>query len=307
MPNSANITGDNSFALQGLINSSVIINQNTTAKLPKDLTLKIPKISLHDVIGRENELEDLHQLLFDNQHVVVVNGLGGIGKTTLAQAYLSQYYDEYAHVAWISQSRGVLINAFVNDEGLKKNLKLDIQGKDVEIIFREIMLGLKAIDKQPNLLLIDNADTSLTAYVDVLPHQPNWHLLVTSRENIERFYLKELGFLTPEKALALFKIHCKLITDEVAINDLLKTIDYHTLTIEILAKTAQIQRNDIATLKKAIENDLKSHVFINHKGEKIDKVRSYLTSIFDLSQLNENEIWLMKQFACLPAEFHSYE
>ena len=105
----------------------------------------------------------------------------------------------------------------------------------------------------------------------------------------------------------LFQKHCTLIKDEVAKNELLRIIDYHTLTIEILAKTAQKLHTDISVLKTAIEKDLKSPVFINHKGEKIDKVRSYLCSIFDLGKLNESEIWLMKQFVCLPSEFHTYE
>jgi len=40
---------------------------------------------------------------------------------------------------------------------------------------------------------------------------------------------------------------------------------------------------------------------------KIEKVTSYLCSIFDFNKLTENEIWLMKQLACLPPDFHSYE
>jgi tetratricopeptide (TPR) repeat protein/GTPase SAR1 family protein len=308
MPNSIKVEGDNNLIFQDIKDSTITVHQNSVAKISKDLTLRIPKIHLSEVIGREDELEDLHKLLFDNKHVVVVNGLGGIGKTTLAQAYMSLYYDDYQHIAWISQSSENAIESdFVNADGLKENLKIDTNGKDLPMLFNEVLLRLKSLTDRPNLLLIDNAETSLTQYFDRLPNQPNWHLLVTSREHIERFYVKELGFLSPEKALELFQKHCTLIKDEEAIKELLHIVDYHTLTIEILAKTAQKLRTDISVLKTAIENDLKSPVFISHKGEKIDKVRSYLYSIFDLSKLNENETWLMKQFACLTSEFHSYE
>jgi tetratricopeptide (TPR) repeat protein len=308
MANSIKVEGDNNLIFQDIKDSTITVHQNSVAKTSKDLTLRIPKIHLTEVIGRENELEDLHKLLFDNKHVVVVNGLGGIGKTTLAQAYMSLYYDDYQHIAWISQSSENAIESdFVNADGLKENLKIDTNGKDLPMLFNEVLLGLKTLTDKPNLLLIDNAESSLTQYFDRLPNQPNWHLLVTSRENIERFYVKELGFLSPEKASELFQKHCTLIKDEEAIKELLHIVDYHTLTIEILAKTAQKLRTGISELKNAIENDLKSPVFINHKGDKIDKVRSYLCSIFDLSKLNKNEIWLMKQFACLPSEFHAYE
>ncbi len=308
MPDSIHVEGDNNLILQNIKDSTITVNQNSVAKPPKDLTLRIPKIHISEVIGRESELEDLHKLLFDNKHVVVVNGLGGIGKTTLAQAYMSLYYDDYQHIAWISQSSESTIESdFVNTDGLKENLKIETQGKDLPMLFNEVLLGLKTLTDKPNLLLIDNAESSLTQYFDRLPNQPNWHLLVTSREYIERFYPKELGFLTPEKALELFQKYCTLIKDEVAINELLHIVDYHTLTIEILAKTAQKLNKDIYFLKTAIENDSYSPVFINHKGKKIDKIRTYLCSIFDLSKLNERETWLMKQFACLPSEFLSYD
>ena len=292
----------------GLYKELERLSGNILTSIPKELTSKIPKVHISEVIGREKELEELRSLLFDNKHVVVVNGLGGIGKTTLAQAYMSLYYNDYQHIAWVSQSSdNSFINDFVNTEGLKENLNIKVETEDLQRIFESILKELKALPQKPNLLLIDNAESNLSNLIDYLPHQPNWHLLVTSRESIERFYMKELGFLSPEKALELFKNHCELIQDDQGIKDLLRTIDYHTLTIEILAKTAQKQHTNITKLKTAIETDLKAGVYIKHKGEKIEKVFSYLASIFDLSKLHTQEDWLMKQFACLPAEFLSYE
>ena len=141
---------------------------------------------------------------------------------------------------------------------LGKTFGITTEGKEVTDIFHEVLHGLKAIDAQPNLLILDNADATLSSYYDKLPRQPHWHILVTSREHIEGFKSKELGFLKPDKALLLFQKHCTRITDIKAIETLLRTIDYHTLTIEILAKTAQLRRLDIATLQNAIDKDIRA-------------------------------------------------
>src|SRR5579862_3171289 len=69
--------------------------------LPKHLTLSLPRIDPDEIVGREEELVQLHENLHTGKKVVVVNGVGGIGKTTLARAYVTRYYEEYKHVAWI--------------------------------------------------------------------------------------------------------------------------------------------------------------------------------------------------------------
>jgi tetratricopeptide (TPR) repeat protein len=280
---------------------------NANISFPKELTLRIPRINQNDIVGRTTELQELQNLLFDDKNVVVVNGLGGIGKTTLAQGYLSKYYEDYKHVIWITQLTNDIVNDITNAEGLAESLSIIKEGKDVISLLNEILHKLKTITDAPNLLILDNADETLTKLKDLLPGQPDWHVLVTSRKQVEGFHLKVLDFLSPEQAIVLFKKHCTLINEEDQIAELVNAIDYHTLTIEILAKTAQRRRVNIEKLTNAIKDDLKSNVYINHKGEKIDKVRSYLTSIFNLSGLGEEETWLMKQFTCLPAEFHAYE
>jgi ATP/maltotriose-dependent transcriptional regulator MalT len=73
-------------------------------KLSKELTLNIPKTHPDDIIGREDDLQSLRDLLCNDKRVVVVNGLGGIGKTTLVQVYVSKYYDDYEHIAWVTQN-----------------------------------------------------------------------------------------------------------------------------------------------------------------------------------------------------------
>jgi len=284
-------------------------------KLSKELTLHIPKTHPDDIVGREADLKELHDLLSTQKRVVVVNGLGGIGKTTLAQVYVSKYYEEYKHIVWITQISESIALDFNNDSGLIKNLQIETgnlepnENLEPEKEFKEILIKLKSIADKPNLLIIDNGVQSLSKYRHMLPSQPNWHLLITSREDITDFYIKPLGFLSEQQAIELFKKYYthKKLTDQ-DIKELVVTVDYHTLTIEILAKTAQVQRYDAAVLKEAIEKDLKANVKISHKEDgKIEKIGSYLRSVFSLSKLSETEIWLLKQFACLPPEFHTYD
>jgi tetratricopeptide (TPR) repeat protein len=307
--NKINIDGNNNLALQGIYNSTVNINQGE-APLPLELTINLPKIpDLTKIIGREQDLKQLRDLLQEKQKVVVVNGLGGIGKTTVAQAYLTQYGSDYAHLLWLTQSEGDnFVLDLITAPGLTLNLGIETSGKDAQTLFTEIIAQLKSINAdKPNLLVIDNANASLQQYFDYLPKPPQWHVLATSREKMEHFFVKDLDFLTEDHAVLLFKQHCLRIADEAHIKSLLKTIDYHTLTIEILAKTAQRYDTPLATLQQAIERDLKAEVYIPHKGDKIEKVTSYLLSIFDLAALSAEEQRILQHFAALPAEFIPYD
>lgn len=284
----------------------LIIEERKKTFIAKELTLKFPRINPNDIVGRSAELKELHDLLFDNKKVVVVNGLGGIGKTTLVQAYLTFFYGKYKHIAWISQTSSDIVSDMVSDEGLLSSLGISKEGRDIKEIGAEMLYRLKSVSEGPNLLILDNTDATLSKLKDKLPGLPHWHLLTTSREHIEHFYSKELGFLSPVDAVALFKKYCNRIKDDNQIEELVKIVDYHTLTIEILAKAARMPGKNIDMLKKAIEDDLQVNVGIRHSQNKIDRVRSYLSSIFNMSGLKEHEIWIIKQFTCLPSEFHSY-
>jgi tetratricopeptide (TPR) repeat protein len=276
--------------------------------LPKALTNKIPRTSRDKIVGRSADLDTLHERLFDNRQVVLVNGMGGIGKTTLAQVYVHEYWEEYSHIAWISQLSGKVTDDFINAEGLLHNLAITSEGKNADELFCDVISELNRIEKTPNLLVIDNADSTLVNYYDYLPGQPSWHVLVTSRERIEKYDILEIDFLSEQEAVELFLwhyTHQKIPLEKIA--GLVKLVDLHTLTIEILAKTAQLQRIGMEQLERAIADDVKANVFINSKGDKIERVTSYLCSIFTMSTLSEHEILLLKQFVCLPSEFHQYD
>ncbi len=283
-----------------------IHNHIPITKIPKLLTAEIPTRDSKEIVGRKSVIEELRQLLFHNKQVVVLNGLGGIGKTTVAQVYVNELFDCYKHIAWITQVSNDIIFDFVKSKELIRNLSIGNEYSKPKEIFKEIMRQLKMLEQKPNLMVLDNANFSLDQLLNILPKQPDWHILITSRQELNNFNLKHLDFLSREEALLLFKKYCNRIdfTDE-QIEELISPIEYHTLTVELLAKIAEKQGYNFNGLKQAIKKNLRAMVqTIN--TDKIEMITTYLSSIFNLSILNFNELWLMKQFACLPTDFHSY-
>ncbi|WP_240311873.1 tetratricopeptide repeat protein, partial [Teredinibacter turnerae] len=237
-----------------------------------------------------------------------MNGMGGIGKTALAQSYIASTYDRYAHIAWVQQSSENFKQDLISTPGLLQALNVSPEG-DIDSLFTQIIQAMCSLHQKPNLLVIDDASNSLAKIRDSLPRQPHWHLLVTSRQEIAGFEPKHLGFLTETSAVNLFKRHYQR-TDlsDSDVKFLVRLVDYHTLTIELLAKVAHRQRTSLVKIQHAIENDLQANVYIDHQqqGEKVERIRSYLCSIFTTEGLSENEIQLLKLLVCLPAEFHSF-
>ena len=59
---------------------------------------QVPPIDPSEVIGREKELQEISELLEKENKVVLVNGIGGIGKTTVAKLYTELNKDKFDHL-----------------------------------------------------------------------------------------------------------------------------------------------------------------------------------------------------------------
>ena len=96
--------------------------------LPPELN-NIPYIVEEEFIGRNGELKQLKDFLNENGKVVVVNGIGGIGKSALAKAFTARHKKDYKHIIWVDvlanfegdrrdspdDARKKITDAFVND------------------------------------------------------------------------------------------------------------------------------------------------------------------------------------------------
>jgi len=233
--------------------------------IPTELSANIPKRAQtdSDIIGREEDLTKLREGLCQNQSVVLVNGMGGIGKTMLAQAYLDKHRTEYQNIVWVQSYSKNFKQDLITTPGLLKKLKVSAEGREDDI-FEAVIAALHRKIGHANLLIIDDAKFELSQYQEQLGSSPYWHVLVTSKDEINGFALQSVDFLPEDAAIALFKQHygsSNMSDGDIAA--LVAIVDFHSLTIELLAKTA---------------------------------VRLNMTA-------NKNQQWLLRQFLCLPGEY----
>ena len=275
-------------------------------KLPRRLCNLLPRRSRKDIVGRERDIAQVRAMLEQEQALVVVNAIGGMGKTTLLEVYVDSYFNDYHNILWVKQGDGQsLPDAFISTEGLFVTLGIDQQNTDPKEWFTMVVARLHRIPDRPCLLLIDNAQEDLANYRHQIPCPPNWHVLISSRESIYGYTEYALDQLSPDEALQLFNRH--YTRNAISTEDrqkLLARIEYHTLAIEILAKTAQVMRFDAQQLFEALATDAATYITVAHQpnsNQRIQRVMGYLESIYDLSRIEGDALSLLCQFTYLPA------
>lgn len=108
-----------------------------------------------------------------------MNGIGGIGKTTLASHYYHTYFDEYENLIWIAVTSGI-VDAFDNI-ALALQLNIDPRFREEERLNKTIKALLNL--EKPCLLVLDNANSfeDLEKYYSLLRRLSGIHVLVTTR------------------------------------------------------------------------------------------------------------------------------
>ncbi|MEM6321778.1 MAG: NB-ARC domain-containing protein [Bacteroidota bacterium] len=295
---------------------------------PKEIPLQLtplPHITKANVIGRDTDLDKVKTILQTSDLVVLMNGIGGIGKTTLAKYFIAQFKQEYNYIAWVNNTANIK-EAFTNDIALIDSLHLRAELESlpkndqwVDQAFRLILNRMRQLggnqSTQKNLLIIDNAgeDIEHTQTLDQIALRPNWKVLVTSREKLLGFTEYELGFLSADAAQQLFYLYYRRERADTLVEEILEILDYHTLLIEVVSKTAQSLRWDLAELlthlkKKGLHISESAKIKFPHNyNQKVWNVFEYLLEMFSLANLSDYEQWVLMQFAVLPSIPIAYE
>jgi tetratricopeptide (TPR) repeat protein len=187
---------------------------------------------------------------------------------------------------------------------------LSSQGEELDARFLRVLRKLQQLPGR-NLLVIDNAQEQVAQkeVYDALPGLPNWRVLLTSRLDLDGFERMRLDTLAPDAARELFRMHFKGPCTEEELEALLEEIGYHTLTVELMGRLLSKLNNLLSvsgltgTLrqKQLDDPELQEKVWARHSGEERG-IFLHLMKAFELTNLTDPEVWLLKQFVVLPVE-----
>jgi len=288
--------------------------QNSNPKTSSLLLTPLPPKQIR-LIGREQELKDLKNKLDASPLVVLINGLGGIGKTEVCKTFFYTHYESYHYAAWVDWY-GNIKESLVHALGEDSSEFIDAGEKDtIDQRFEKIMTGLRKM-KESMLLVLDNLENTETdKHWDALVSLPSCiKILASSREYIEGVDELCLDFLSAEECKALFYRYYKNRDDEF-VEKVIALAGNHTLTVELLAKTAHYSGMSISSLYKSLmekgfnlkevacgkvstfwHNDKEKRTFFDH-----------LAKVFDISSVTQGELWVLGNLSVLPSVYIAQE
>ncbi len=298
---SINIGGDNL--------GTNIIGDNNDIHLPphiiqKVLTTQTGLANEIDFVGRKEELKKVDELLNQNATLLLLNGIGGIGKSTLASYYLNQKKDEFDYYGFVQVNEDIklsLASAF--------STSLDLKSEKIDDLFNETMNKLQNLEGK-KLLIIDDVkemDNQLDEMNTLMTlKNSGFQILFTSRETKEYIPQYFLDIMSVEDARELFLKYYP--TDEInKVDKILEYLDYHTLFIEITAKTLR-KRRDTLSLDETIKK-FDNGEFTTVKRNKSESFNKFLKNFsYDSVILTQKKnLIFLKRLSVLPSIEISFE
>jgi tetratricopeptide (TPR) repeat protein len=158
-------------------------------------------------VGRREELRKLREMLACGTFGVItaVQGLGGVGKSALANEYAHAYATEYGGGRWVVRCEGLdsLATALVQ-LATPLNIEFnDVEKKDSELAVQRVLAEIEARTtsarslKRPHpavLLIFDNVDQPALlapSQIGKLPKVPWLHVLATTRLGQDQLFEKQ--------------------------------------------------------------------------------------------------------------------
>ncbi|WP_322743980.1 tetratricopeptide repeat protein, partial [Nostoc edaphicum] len=280
------------------------VKLNPSTETPQNLPLS----GVVKFVGRENELKNLHEMLQENNQIVIaaISGMGGVGKTELALQYAIQHCEIYnGGICWLLAKTGDVGIQVVQFARTQLDLK---PPEDVVDLLTQVQHCWRRWREGNVLLVLDDVSDyeQVKPYLQSLPSR--FKVLMTTRQKLGRIALLSLDVLQPEAALELLKSLLKetpgRIEKELAVaNQLCEWVGYLPLGVELVGRyLARKQDLSLAEMLRRLEKKrLDERSLSKSKSEADMTAQRGVLAAFELSwqELEDND----KQLGCLLSLF----
>ena len=274
----------------------------------------------HNLVPRFDMLNKVWKSFYDH-NCVVVSGIGGSGKTSLAYLYAKE--QNFNNVAWVT------VNGKIEDAFLEKMAEMLFEGEELERFMQNqnnqvklaIVKNKLSNIKGDNLLVLDvntnNEAIKQEINAQIYKYLPsdNWKTLVLTRANAKnknRFAFIEMDKMTGEEAKELFLNNYDgcITFSEDQLNIIVNELYYHPLLIE---QTAIAFSNSQETDADEVLNNIKGNKVKNKRTEEIlgglaieekeiQDIYTYLINLCKIENLSNDEVKLLAVYVTWPYE-----
>lgn len=269
---------------------------------------KMPSLT-PNFVGRERELKAIEKALAENR-VLFLTGVGGIGKSTLAKAYIRRTRENCEALIYL-EFDGDILHTFCDDMQLQLSTVSRLDTESLEEYFRRKLKALRSIcGEKKVLLVIDNFSGRITKEMSVLFDCGYDTVVITrNRPPLNSFALLELGPIEDRQELfrlIVLNLGRQPSKDErTAFEEIISLVQGHTLVLELIARQIAAGRLDVRTALSLIREHGLSH-FSNEKigsykdGEEVyDTLAALISALFDAGKMTPDELKTMKMLALL--------
>lgn len=264
-------------------------------------------------VGRENELRQIETIFSSGQQVLFLSGMGGIGKTELAKRYAYLYGEEYLTIVFVPYQESIVQTVCGEDIHIHNvHREQSEEGLETEEEYFERKLKiLKEQTTKDNLIILDNFDVEEDEDLERFLECP-CRFLITTREDFRDYDFCQIDVQQMEDindVEALFAVYNPRSYEEEErgqIREILKLVEYHTMTVELIAKyLREAEEEPYVLLEKMrmIEGITGTEeVSVKHRKDRKmqnQKVQEHLQALFDLSGFSNVQLELMQSLSLL--------
>ena len=299
------LSPDKMEALSGFLDSQLA----STGALRPYLYLPPRSAVGNGFVGREKELADMGQQFAKGIKPIVLSGLGGMGKTELAAKFGRDY-----------QGGRVYFTHFQNSfEGTLRNMFSGVHPQPSQPPKEEEQLNtvVQLLEKctEQDLLIIDNADADSGSLADLMKDEfygklmgMKLRLILTTRFDWNR--VLPVDPLPSENLYQIFRTHGADLT-EGQMDDLIKAVNGHTMTIDLMARTLngkgwrKVTAEDL--LRAIRENTLSREKYRKiatdyNQSQEQAQIYQHLSVVFDVSGIPEPHRNVLRCATLLPQD-----
>ncbi|MDO4650963.1 MAG: hypothetical protein Q4B26_20185, partial [Eubacteriales bacterium] len=260
------------------------------------------------LIGREEELSGIEQWMKSDAPVLVITGMGGIGKSSIITESVRTHAGLFDAVSYLT-FHGNLMETVADDRNLcLHNLNKDAAEQLSEYAKRKLAHLRKICTENKILLVIDNYEQSLTDELAELLDVGCKTILVSRQIETDHYPILQIDRIQKyEDRRELFL--CNLGNwhisekDEENISKIIDSLQGHTLSIELTAKQIQASYLSISEAAELIQERGFSKVGIESVLYEKDGRSSYRTieriisSLYELNNLTAEQKTILKMLS----------